>query len=315
MEKISSFAQSIQKEIGKAVVGKQEAVEDLLIALLCEGHVLLEDVPGIGKTTLALALSRSLGLDFRRIQFTPDVLPGDVTGFTLFDPATGEMRYREGAIMGQIILADEINRASPKTQSALLEAMQERQVTVDGQTHPLPHPFLVLATQNPIEYAGTFPLPEAQLDRFMLRLNLGYPSLDEEAQILNLHGSSVPLQDVEAVLSPDDLAEYQQLCLQVHVIEEVRYYIAALCQRTRHHPDLQLGASPRATLALYQASKAYALLKGRNYVVPDDVKHMAPKVLCHRLFLTHEARQKETSVRDVLDSLLATVPVPVLTGK
>jgi MoxR-like ATPase len=282
-----------------------------LVSVLCEGHVLIEDVPGIGKTTLARALASSLGLTYRRIQFTPDLLPSDVTGLSWFNQKTQEFEFRPGPIMSQVVLADEINRATPRTQSALLEAMQERQVTVDGVTRPQPRPFLVLATQNPIELEGTFPLPEAQIDRFMLRVEIGYPSEEEENNILERFRSDDPLEEVEAVTTPEEVLKLQEQRKVIRIEESIRNYIVKVARATREHAEIELGASPRATLALYQTSQAWAAIQGRDYVLPDDVKFMAPHVLTHRLMISTQAqlrgRRPEEMVADIVDS----VPVPV----
>ncbi|MFN2520610.1 MAG: AAA family ATPase, partial [Candidatus Limnocylindria bacterium] len=269
---LSRRAASVVENVERVILGKHHEVELALVALLCRGHILLEDVPGTGKTVLAKALSRSLGCTFRRIQFTPDLLPSDVTGVAIFNQQTSKFEFRAGPVMSQIVLADEINRATPKTQSALLEAMEERQVTVDGVTYHLPDPFLVMATQNPIEYEGTFPLPEAQLDRFFLRLALGYPTEREEVAILDAQRVVHPLETIEQVLSADELVDAQLRVREVHIAEAVKTYVVGIVSASRSHPDVYLGASPRGSLALARAAQAYAALKGRDYVVPDDVK-------------------------------------------
>jgi len=308
---IEETTRLLRENIQKVIVGKDEPILLTLVSVLCEGHVLIEDVPGIGKTTLARALASSLGLTYRRIQFTPDLLPSDVTGLSWFNQKTQEFEFRPGPIMSQVVLADEINRATPRTQSALLEAMQERQVTVDGVTRPQPRPFLVLATQNPIELEGTFPLPEAQIDRFMLRVEIGYPSEEEENNILERFRSDDPLEEVEAVTTPEEVLELQEQRKAIRIEESIRNYIVKVARATREHAEIELGASPRATLALYQTSQAWAAIQGRDYVLPDDVKFMAPHVLTHRLMISTQAqlrgRRPEEMVADIVDS----VPVPV----
>jgi len=307
----SDLAASLATNIGRAVVGKAHAVELLLVALICEGHVLLEDVPGVGKTLLAKALARSLGCSFKRIQFTPDLLPADITGTQVLDPRTRDFVFRPGPLFANVILADEINRATPRTQSALLEAMEERQVTADGVTMTLPRPFLVLATQNPVELEGTFPLPEAQLDRFFLRLALGYPSQSEETAILDRVADADPLADLLPVLSLDDLAALRNQAARVHVAEVVRDYLVALVRATRGWSGIALGASPRASLALFRAARALACVRGRGFVRPDEVKELVPPVLGHRLILNTEARLKADDAGSVLAQILGSVPVPV----
>jgi MoxR-like ATPase len=308
---IAETTRLLRENIQKVIVGKDEPILLTLVCVLCEGHVLIEDVPGIGKTTLARALAGSLGLSYRRIQFTPDLLPSDVTGLSWFNQKKQEFEFRPGPIMSQVVLADEINRATPRTQSALLEAMQERQVTVDGVTRPQPRPFLVLATQNPIELEGTFPLPEAQIDRFMLRVEIGYPSEVEENNILERFRSDDPLEEVEAVTTPEEVLKLQEQRKAIRIEESIRSYIVKVARATREHAEIELGASPRATLALYQTSQAWAAIQGRDYVLPDDVKFMAPHVLTHRLMISPKAqlrgRRPEEMVADIVDS----VPVPV----
>ncbi|HZJ83784.1 MAG TPA: MoxR family ATPase [Clostridia bacterium] len=311
MIEIKQIITAIEENISKVIVGKKEAIELILIALLSQGHVLIEDVPGVGKTTMVSALARSLDLTFRRIQFTPDVLPSDITGFSMYNFKTGEMEFHQGMVMGQIILADEINRTSPKTQSSLLEVMEEHQITVDGTTYKLPQPFIVLATQNPIEYIGTFPLPEAQLDRFFLKVSIGYPSKREEMFILSRFQDDTPLDSLESVASKDDILKLQKVTRSIRVAEPIRDYIADLVSMTRDHPDLSLGASPRGGIFLMRASQAHAILDGRDYVIPDDVQKMVIPVLSHRLILKPEARLKELTSERVLKSIINTVYVPL----
>lgn len=298
--------------VSRAVVGKEQAVEYALIALLCRGHVLIEDVPGVGKTTLANALAKSLDCSFRRIQFTPDLMPSDVTGFTMVNMQTGEMEFREGSVMSQVVLADEINRTSPKTQSALLEVMEEHQVTVDGVTHPLPQPFIVLATQNPGEFVGTYPLPEAQMDRFFLRISIGYPTVDEEMDVLERYSTGVrPMDTLQPVCSAGDIITMQQQVTQVYCSPEVRSYVANIAAATRSSQALKLGASTRAAIALVHGAQACALLDRRDYIIPEDVQHMVLPVLCHRVVLTPDARMKGITTESVVSSIMRNVPVPV----
>ena len=312
MQQPRRIIRALQDNIAKVIVGKEEAIEYALIALLCRGHVLIEDVPGVGKTTLASALAKSLDCSFRRIQFTPDLMPSDVTGFTLVNFKTGEMEYKEGAIMSQVILADEINRTSPKTQSALLEVMEEKQVTVDGVTHPLPQPFIVLATQNPGEFVGTYPLPEAQMDRFFLRIALGYPTIEQEMDVLERYSGSVkPMAALEPVCAAEDIIALQDMVTAIYCSPEVRSYVATLAAATRQEPALQLGASTRAAIALIHGAQACALLDGRDFILPEDVQHMALPVLSHRVVLNPEARMKGVSAEQVLMTILKNVAVPV----
>ncbi len=301
----------IIENVQRVLVGKRETIELLLTAVLCEGHALLEDVPGTGKTTLARALSASLGCSFRRIQFTPDLLPTDVTGLNWFNQKKQEFEFRPGPVMSQIVLADEINRATPRTQSALLEAMQERQVTIDGVTHPLPRPFLVLATQNPVELEGTFPLPEAQVDRFLVHVQIGYPSIEEENAMLERFRSDDPMQTLQAVVSQQELQGLQQERKSIRVETSIRDYIVRISDATRANVDISLGASPRATLALYQASQAWAAMQGRDYVLPDDVKKMAPHVFSHRLIVAPHAQLRGRNVQELISDIVGSVPVPV----
>ena len=297
--------------VDRVIVGKRQPAKLLLVALLCEGHVLIEDVPGVGKTMLAKTLAASLACSFRRLQFTPDLLPSDITGSQVFNQQTAQFEFRPGPVFANLLLADEINRATPRTQSALLESMEERQVSVEGVSMALPRPFLVAATQNPVELEGTFPLPEAQLDRFLLRVRIGYPEEDEEALVLTRFAAGDPLPDLTPVAGPDELREWQLRRGQVHVAEDVRTYLLRLIRTTRTHPDLALGASPRAGLALYRACQAWALLDGREYVLPDDVKQLAEPVLSHRLILGPAARLRGATAESVLASLCDTAPVPV----
>jgi len=308
---LKSSAQSIVENVSRVIVGKRDVVELCLVALLCEGHVLLEDVPGTGKTTLAKALSRSVGCTFKRIQFTPDLLPSDVTGILYFNQKRQEFEFRPGPIIAQIVLADEINRATPRTQSALLEAMQERQVTVDVETRPLPRPFMVLATQNPIELEGTFPLPEAQVDRFLMRTGLGYPNRDQESDILLRYEHEDPLEGLEPVVRADDLLAMQVQARAVLVEKSVREYIVDIVRATRNHAAVELGVSPRGTLALYHTSQALAAVRGRDFVVPDDVKYLAPAVLTHRLIISPQTRLRGRQPEEVVAEIVNTVPVPV----
>ena len=307
---IEKTLQSIREAVARAVVGKGEAVDLILTALLCGGHVLIEDVPGVGKTTLVRALAAALGLSFRRIQFTPDLTPSDVTGFTLMDLRTGETRRVEGAVMRQLILADEINRTGPKTQSALLEVMQEGQVTVDGETVPVPRPFLVLATQNPLGLAGTYPLPEAQLDRFLLCVHMGYPAPGEEVRILDLARGGTRPEDLPAVTSAQEILEMQRRCREVKTAEAVKQYVVRIAEETRRDRNVSLGASPRASLMLLTASMAWALLHGRDYVLPDDVQRLAVPVLAHRIRLKAQAGYQQRSAEDVVRAIVGSLRVP-----
>jgi len=311
MTSVQQACDRVRANVARVVVGMEEVVDLLLVSLLCEGHALLEDVPGIGKTTLAKALASSLGCTFRRIQFTPDLLPSDITGVSVFNQRSSQFEFRPGPVFAQVVLADEINRAGPRTQSALLEAMQEHQVTADGQTRPLPQPFLVLATQNPIELEGTFPLPEAQLDRFLMRLNLGYPNHDEERAILRRFCGQAPVALLQAVISADELLNLAQICRGVMMHEALEEYILALADATRHHAALDLGASPRATLALYHTSQALAAMNGRAYVLPDDVQRLVEPVLAHRLVPSAKPRMRGETTRSILQAILTEVPVPV----
>jgi len=308
---VATTARRLVEQIGRVIVGKDAVVELLLVALFCDGHVLLEDVPGIGKTTLAKTLARSLGCAFSRIQFTPDLLPSDITGVNIFNQKVGEFEYRSGPILAEVVLADEINRAGPRTQAALLEAMEERQVTVDGVTRPLPYPFLVLATQNPVELEGTFPLPEAQLDRFLLRVAIGYPTREDERTILRRFRTSNPLMEVMPLLSTSELRQVSARCRQVACQPVVEEYLLDLVIASRGDPAVELGVSPRGSLALLRAGQAMAAIRGRNFVTPDDIQVLARPVLAHRLILSPESRLRGQSADGVIARLLEQVPVPV----
>jgi MoxR-like ATPase len=308
---IGSLAERVRRNVERVIVGKSEVIDLVLVALLCEGHVLVEDVPGIGKTMLAKSVARSLDCVFRRIQFTPDLLPSDVTGVSFFNQRTQEFEFRPGPIFAQVVLADEINRATPRTQSALLECMEEQQVTLEGETRPLPRPFLVIATQNPIELEGTFPLPEAQLDRFLLRIQVGYPSETDEKMIVRRFRVDSPLEELSPVAQPTELLEMQRLSREVHVSEPVEDYIVQVVRASRIHASVDLGASPRATIGLYHTAQALAALSGRSFVLPDDVKRLAPAVLTHRLITSAQSRLRGKAASDVVSEVLASVPVPV----
>jgi MoxR-like ATPase len=297
--------------IQNVIVGKRQTIEYVAIALICGGHALIEDVPGVGKTSLVSALSKSISCSFSRIQFTPDVLPTDVTGFSMYNMKTAEFEYRPGAVMSQIVLADEINRTSPKTQSSLLEAMEEGQVTVDGCSHALPQPFMVLATQNPIEYLGTFPLPEAQLDRFFMRVRLGYPQTDEEVFMLSRFSAGAPLDELAPVSSPEEIVAAREIVRRTYVDSAVSRYIVSIVQSTRSHPDIALGISPRGSIALYHAAQAWACCCGRDYCTPDDVKNMAAPVLSHRIKLRQDAKLKNMQAETLLGDIIAGTYIPV----
>jgi len=310
MADVQSIANKIVENVERVIVGKKRPVQLTVLGLLCQGHLLIEDVPGVGKTVLAKSLSKSVGCDFQRIQFTPDMLPSDVTGVSVFNQKTYEFEFRPGPIHAQIVLVDEINRATPKTQSALLEAMEERQVTVDGATYKLGPPFMVLATQNPIEYEGTFPLPEAQLDRFLLRIRLGYASKTEEMEVLDRQRSVHPIETIDQVVSLDELLEAQAAIKEIYVDDLVKTYIVDLVHETREHPDVYLGSSSRGALALYRLGQARAAMFGRDYVLPDDVKQLAPAALGHRIIVGPAARIKDVEPEEIVQDILNKVPVP-----
>lgn len=314
LAEVSALAHAIRQQVDRVIVGKDAVVELLLVALLSEGHILLEDVPGIGKTMLAKAVARSTRCTFHRVQCTPDLLPSDILGVSIFNQKSQAFEFHPGPVFSQVLLVDEINRATPRTQSALLEAMEERQITIEGETRPLLRPFIVLATQNPIEMAGTFPLPEAQLDRFLMRLTLGYPTPDEEAAILDRFERDNPLDDLAPVSDAAQLAEAAAVVRAVTVAEPVRDYLVAVVQATRRHPALALGASPRAALALRRTAQALAAGRQRSYVVPDDVKYLAPFVLGHRLLPTGQTRLRGTALQEIVAEILAGVPVPAETA-
>ena len=304
------LARRIIDNASQVIVGKTSVIELAVATLIAQGHMLVEDVPGVGKTMLAKSLATSIGCSFKRIQFTPDLLPSDVTGISVYNQQSGEFQFREGPLMSQVVLADEINRATPKTQSALLEAMEEQQITVDGVTHRLQPPFLVMATQNPIEYEGTFPLPEAQLDRFLMRISLGYPNLEEELAIIEGQEQSHPIDSLEAVANSRDIISLQEAAKSIYVDRLVRQYIVSLTEATRNHREVFLGASPRASLGLFRTSRALALIQERDYVIPDDIKILAPGVIAHRIMLSPSARMRGVQSTDVVEDLLTNVPVP-----
>ncbi|NIM04836.1 MAG: AAA domain-containing protein [Armatimonadetes bacterium] len=299
-------------EVERVIVGKRQTVELALIGLLCGGHILLEDIPGVGKTMLAKSFARALGGHYRRVQFTPDLLPADITGVSIFNQKTGEFQFRRGPVFANVLLADEINRATPKTQSSLLECMEEFQVTVDGVTYPLEPPFFVIATENPIEFHGTYPLPEAQLDRFLMRLSIGYPKPSEEVNILTRQERQHPIFGLKAVISPEDVGQLQRQVRNVHIDESVKQYLVHIVNATRRSPAVSLGGSPRASIALMRTSQAKAALEGREYVLPDDVKYVADSVLNHRILLTAESRARQLNTSKIVEQILSSVPVPVL---
>jgi len=309
MNTIQEFANKIAENIERVIIGKHDTIELLMVALLCEGHVLLEDVPGVGKTMLARAVAASLGGQFKRLQCTPDLLPNDVTGISIYNQQRGEFEFRPGPIFVNILLTDEINRATPRTQAALLEAMQEQQVTVDGTTHALPRPFLVMATQNPVEYEGTFPLPEAQLDRFLMRLSLGYLSFADEKALLTHLQRTHPINGLSPVVDGSQLLEFQKQIWDVHVDKTLQDYIIRLVTTTRSHPDLSLGASPRASLSLFKTAQALAALRGRDHVLPDDIKYLMPVTLTHRLIVSPEAELRGYNAASIVNDILANTPL------
>ena len=303
-------AQLVIDNTSKVIVGKRDVIELAVATLIAQGHLLVEDVPGVGKTMLAKSLATSIGCSFNRIQCTPDLLPSDITGLSIYNQQNGQFEFRQGPLMSQVVLADEINRATPKTQSALLESMEEHQITVDGVTHPLHAPFIVLATQNPIEYEGTFPLPEAQLDRFLMRINLGYPSVEEELEIISEQEMAHPITVLESVTTPSGILEVQEAVNSIYVDSLIREYIVKLTESTRSHPEVYLGASPRASLGLFKTARALALIRERDYVIPDDVKFLAPTVLSHRIILAPSARMQGIRSMDIVDNLLSELAIP-----
>ncbi|MAN93871.1 MAG: MoxR family ATPase [SAR202 cluster bacterium] len=306
----TGIAQEIVENVCTVIVGKNAVIERALAAVIAQGHILIEDVPGVGKTMLAKSISASIGCSFKRIQFTPDLLPSDIVGVSIYNQSTGEFQFRPGPVMAQVVLVDEINRATPKTQSALLEAMEELQVTVDGVTRPLERPFVVMATQNPIEHEGTFPLPEAQLDRFLMRISLGYPTFSEELSVIEQQEQTHPIDELQAVASPGDVTGLQDAAKNVYVDSAVREYIVTLIDATRNHEDVSLGASPRASLGMFRAARGLAIMRDRDYVIPDDVKELAHAVLAHRLILSPSARMRGLQTAQVIDGLLESVAVP-----
>ncbi len=307
LDALHTFAQTVIANVETVIVGKRKQIEWLLVAMLCQGHVLIEDVPGTGKTMIARAIATSMGLSFKRIQCTPDLLPNDITGVSIFDQRRNDFDFRPGPVFVNILLADEINRATPRTQAALLEAMQERQVTMDGVRHPLPEPFLVLATQNPIEFEGTFPLPEAQLDRFLMRISLGYPDSSDELRMLHNLRHQHPIETIQQVVDGRELLKLHTVVSDVHLDPSLERYLLSIVQATRTHPELSLGASPRGSLALYKAAQAYAALQGRNYVIPDDIKALAPLTLAHRLLVRPESELRGRSALTILKEILQQV--------
>lgn len=307
---VQELGEKLKNNLNNVIVGKDETITLTIIAFLCQGHILIEDVPGVGKTMLARSLAKSLGCSFKRIQFTPDMLPSDVTGVSIYNQNSREFEYRPGPLMAQIVLVDEINRATPKTQSALLEAMEERQITVDGTTYGLPVPFMVLATQNPIEYEGTFPLPEAQLDRFLMRIDLGYTSLSNEIKILEQQKLIHPIFELEPVIAVDEILVAQETIKHVHVSQPIKRYIVEMVRETREHPEVYLGSSPRGSLGLFRAGQARAALNGRDFVLPDDIKSLAPHILPHRVMVSPAARLTDVSARKIVKEILDSLPVP-----
>ena len=303
------IAQEIVENVSKVIVGKKSIVEHALSAVVAQGHILIEDVPGVGKTMLAKSISASIGCSFKRIQFTPDLLPSDIVGISIYNQTTGEFQFRAGPVMAQMVLVDEINRATPKTQSALLEAMEELQVSVDGDSRTLDRPFVVIATQNPIEYEGTFPLPEAQLDRFLMRISLGYPSFAEELSIIEQQEQVHPINELRSVATPEDIIDLQEACKNIYVDNTVREYIVSLIDATRNHENVSLGASPRASLGMFRAARGLAILRDRDYVIPDDIKELAYAVLAHRLILSPSARMRGLHTGQIISNLLESVPI------
>jgi len=308
------LCRTIIDNMSRVIVGKERSIELLMVALLADGHVLLEDIPGVGKTLIAKSLAKSIGATFKRVQFTPDLLPSDITGFNVYDQQKGEFIFQFGPVMTHVLLADEINRTIPRTQSSLLESMEERQVTVDGKTYPLPHPFFVMATQNPIDLEGTFPLPEAQLDRFLMRFSLGYPGLEDELKMLEMLQRRHPVEDVQPVVPAEELVAAQRATREVHVDEKVRRYLTEIVHQTRQRQELALGASPRASIALFRCAQALAAVSGRNYVLPDDVKKIAAPVLTHRVIVRPEARLRKVTAAAIVEDLVEDVPVPMLSS-
>ncbi len=310
LDQAREVAHKMAENVKRVIVGKNNAVELGVIALVCQGHALIEDVPGVGKTMLARSIARSAGCEFKRIRFTPDLLPTDVTGVSIYNQKNGDFEFRAGPIIAQMVLADEITRATPKTQSALLEAMEERQVTVEGVTHEVPRPFMVMATQNPIEYEGTFPLPEAQLDRFVLMIRLGYPTTEEELDIIENQILAHPIDSLEPVTSPAEIIEMQNAARRVYVDDLIKQYIVAITESTRDHPDISLGSSPRGSLALFRGAQAMALMRGRDYALPDDIKELAEPMMSHRIIVSAAARMRGTHAREVISGLVDQIPVP-----
>lgn len=307
---VQELGERLKDNLNNVIIGKDETITLTIIAFLCQGHILIEDVPGVGKTMLARSLAKSLGCSFKRIQFTPDMLPSDVTGVSIYNQNSREFEFRPGPLMAQIVLVDEINRATPKTQSALLEAMEERQITVDGTTYGLPVPFMVMATQNPIEYEGTFPLPEAQLDRFLMRIDLGYTSLSNEIKILEQQKLIHPILELKPVISVDEILVAQETIKHVHVSQPIKRYIVEMVRETREHPEVYLGSSPRGSLGLFRAGQARAALNGRDFVLPDDIKSLAPHILPHRVMVSPAARLTDVSARKIVKEILDSLPVP-----
>ncbi|MDP4093259.1 MAG: MoxR family ATPase [Bacillota bacterium] len=312
MDDLHKTLNGIVENVEKVLVGKRDAIEKVLITLLCGGHVLIEDTPGVGKTSLASAFAKSISATFKRIQFNPDILPSDITGFSIYNQKTGDFEYKPGSIMSQLILADEINRTSPKTQSSLLEVMEENQVTVDGITYPLPKPFMVLATQNSVEYLGTYPLPEAQIDRFFMKISMGYPTVAEESQIISRYQYVSPLEEIRPIVDSNIIIQLQEKVKSVHVDKSLNLYIAELVGKTRLHPHVSLGASPRGSLSLFRAAQAWALYSGRDYVLPDDIKKMSVPVLHHRIIQTQESELKNISPADIINSIIENTRVPMV---